>query len=209
MLEEIGKKNKIVTNEDMKDRIAYLETLRDEQEGVLRQNMIEVYKSLQPVELIKTALNNIRKDDEVVESAGGLVGGLGLKYITGRIFKNKTHTVGGFVKSYVIQHIASFLYKKNEKRITGFVGNLTRKALRKLHIREDEEPKERIREELEKVDSAEASEDRELYETQVEHLKNPDGKPLYEKDDPRVAAAIDPEKVQRKKEELDREEEEG
>jgi|GEM_PF-2596831 len=207
MLEKIAKKNNIVTNEDIKDRIAYLETLKEHQEEVLKLNLVEVHKSLQPVELIKTAIDNIRGDDEVLEKTGGYIGGLGLNYVVGKIFKNRDNTIGGHVKAFVIQQVASFLYKKNEKRITHFVGNLTRKALRKLHVVEDEVPLQRLREEEARLREVEEEEDKELSQATTRKLSDAKEKPLYEKDDPRVAEQIDEKKVEKKKEELDEEEE--
>jgi len=205
MLEEIAKKNNIVTIDDLKDRIAYLETIKTKQEDVLKLNLVEVHKSLQPIELVKSAIDKLRTDTDVSEKAGGLIGSLGLNYVVGKIFKNKSSGPVGYVKSLVVQQITSYLYKKNEKTINRFVGNLTRSALRKLHVLEDEEPFDRVREEERRLAEVEEEEDQELHEAEIADIKDPQEKPLYEKDDPRIAASIDPKEVEAKKKELDEE----
>ena len=207
MLEQIAKKNNIVTNEDIKDRIAYLEVIRDEQEEVIKMNLVEVHKSLQPMELIKTAIDKVRDDAEIHEKAGGLIGTLGINYVMGKVFRNKKNTIGGYVKGILIQQAASFLYKKNEKKINGFITNLTRKAMRKIHALEDEEPLDRIEAAKKRADEIEEEEDRQLNEAKTAELREAKEKPLYQKDDPRVKVAIDPQKVEDKKQELEEEEE--
>lgn len=209
MLEQIAKKNKIVTNDDIKDRIAYLEIIREKQEEVLKMNLVEVHKSLQPMELIKTAIDRVRDDVEVQEKAGGLIGTLGVNFLTGKLFRNRKNTIGGYVKGLVIQQAASFLYKKNEKGINRFIGNLTRKALRKVHVLEDEEPLDSIDAAAKRADEIEEEEDQELRETKAKEIKEAAEKPLYEKDDPRVKVNISDKEIADKKEELEKEEDDN
>lgn len=140
MLEKIVKTNQFTSVEDMKDRIAFLEDLKNKQEDDLKLDLIEIYKSLQPAELVKSAIDNIREDVEVGEKAGGLAGSLGLNYIVGRLTgKNKGPV--GYLKALAVQQIVNFIYRKNERAINRFVGNLTQKALKKLHVIDEEEPK--------------------------------------------------------------------
>lgn len=203
MLEEIGKKHNIVTLDDLRGRIAYLETIKTKQEDVLKLNLVEVHRSLQPIELIKSGIDKLRTDTEVQEKAGGLIGSLGLNYVVGKLFKNRKNTPTGFVKSLVVQQVASFLYKKNEKTINRFVGNLTKRALRKIHALEDEEPLDRLQEERERLTELETEEDQKLLNAKTADIREPKEKPLYEKDDPRIKATIDPKEVEEKKKELE------
>lgn len=143
MLQKIVKTNRFTSVEEMKGRIALLEKLKEEQEDKLKFDLIDIYKSLQPAELVKSAIDNIREDVEVGEKAGGLAGSLGLNYIVSRLTgKNKGPV--GYLKGIVVQQVVNYIYKKNEKAINHFVGNLTRKALRKLHVIDDEEPEDLV-----------------------------------------------------------------
>ena len=139
MIENIAKKNRFTTNASLNDRIAYLESLKDKQEQRLLDNLVEIHKSLQPMELVKNAIDKIRNDVEVGEKTGGLFGSIAVNYIANRLVKNK-RTPMGFIKSLVVEQVASALYRKNEKKINGLVRKITSRWAHKLHIVEDEVP---------------------------------------------------------------------
>lgn len=128
--EQSVKQKGFQSNEELKVRIAYLERVKDIQEEVLRRNIVEVHKSLQPMELVRNAIDKIRQDTEVGEKTSGLIGSLAINYLAGKLVRDKGTPIG-YIKSVVVSRIASFLYRKNEKDINGFIGNLTRKALKK------------------------------------------------------------------------------
>ncbi len=164
MLEKIVKKNNFASHADMKTRIAHLERVRDEQEDVLKADLIEIYKSLQPAELVKSAIDNIREDVEVGEKAGGLAGSLGLNYLIGKLM-GKNNSPKGYLKALVVQQIASYLYRKNEKTINGFIGQLSRRAMKKMHLIEEEPEEFRMELENDELKELEKEEDQEMHES--------------------------------------------
>ena len=138
----------------------FLERVKEEQEDVLKADLIEIYKSLQPAELVKSAIDNIREDVEVGEKASGLVGSLGLNYLVGRLM-GKNNSPKGYIKSLIVQQIVTYLYRKNEKSINQFIGGMTRKALKKIHLIDEDDPFAE-EEEQHKQDDLEEQEDAEL-----------------------------------------------
>lgn len=166
MIENIAKKNRFTTNAALNDRIAYLESLKDKQEQRLQDNLVEIHKSLQPMELVKNAIDKIRHDVEVGEKTGGLVGSIAVNYIASRLVKNKNSPIG-FLKSLVVEQLASGIYRKNEKKINGLIRRVTSRWMHKLHIVEDDVPDyvadaKVLRENQQEQNKLEAKEDKEF-----------------------------------------------
>lgn len=120
--------SKITSHKELKQRIAYLESIKDKQEEVLKQNLFEVYKSLQPAELIKSAIQNIRSDEEIGTETGALVGTLGIDFLVGKLFK-KDDSIGSFLKTLVARQVLHALYNKYQDKIHGFMENFTDKVV--------------------------------------------------------------------------------
>jgi hypothetical protein len=167
MLEKVVKTNQFKSVGEMRERVAFLEDLKNKQEDRLKFDLIEIYKSLQPAELVKSAIDNIRQDQEVRFKAAGLVGSLSLNYIVGRIAgKNKGPM--GYIRALVIQQIVSYLYRKNEKNIQQFLGKISRKALRKMHVIEEEPFDENLTDSERKLLEKEREENQEFVDAVIE-----------------------------------------
>lgn len=108
---------------ELKARIAYLDSIKEEQEEVLKENIREVYESLQPAELIKKAIYNIGHDEELVHDAGHLGASMGLNFAIGKLF-GQDKSIGGFLKTVVAKQVVSFIYKKYEPQVGDFLGQL-------------------------------------------------------------------------------------
>jgi hypothetical protein len=113
---------------ELKQRIAYLESIKEGQEETLKQNMREVYQSLQPAELIKKAIHNIRHDEELVKESTHLGVSLGLDLLVGKIF-GKDKSMGGTLKTFAAKQIISLLYKKYEPRVHLFLNEMKDKVV--------------------------------------------------------------------------------
>jgi hypothetical protein len=118
----------IGSHAELKQRIAYLESIKDDQEETLKENMREVYQSLQPAELIKKAIHNIRHDEELVQESTHLGVSLGLDLLVGKIF-GKDKSMGGTLKSFAAKQIISLLYKKYEPRVHLFLHEMKDKVV--------------------------------------------------------------------------------
>lgn len=178
MIENIAKKNRFTTNAALNDRIAYLESLKDKQEQRLQDNLVEIHKSLQPMELVKNAIDKIRHDVEVGEKTGGLVGSIAVNYIASRLVKNKNSPIG-FLKSLVVEQLASGIYRKNEKKINGLIRRVTSRWMHKLHIVEDDVPDyvadaKVLRENQQEQNKLEAKEDKEFRKAAKEEYVSDD-----------------------------------
>jgi len=139
---EIQPQNQDISSvSELKARIAQLEIVRDEQEAVLRKNLCAVYESLQPAELLKSAIANIRSDSELKNDAGGLLGSMGINFLLGKLFR-KNNSIGGYVKAMAAEQVVTFLYKKYEDKIHAFLGNITDKLFGLFRSDEDKESKE-------------------------------------------------------------------
>lgn len=114
--------------EDLKKRVAYLESVKEEQEETLKENMREVYQSLQPAELIKKAIYNIRNDEELVEDSTHLGVSLGLDLLVGKIFE-KDNSTSGKLKAFAAKQVISLIYKRYEPRVHLLLNELKEKVI--------------------------------------------------------------------------------
>lgn len=119
--------HQITSHADLRKRIAYLESIKDNQEEVLRKNIHEVYKSLQPAELLKSAIENISNDEEIGKNAASLAGNAGIDLLTAKMFDNN-RSFGGKLKALAISQALKFIYHRNEDKVHDFIGNLTHKV---------------------------------------------------------------------------------
>lgn len=129
--------------EDLKRRVAYLESVKDEQEETLKENIREVYQSLQPAELIKKAIYNIRNDEELVEDSTHLGVSLGLDLLVGKIFE-KDDSAGSKLKAFAAKQVISMIYKRYEPRVHLLLGELKEKVidLFQLDVRDKKTPRD-------------------------------------------------------------------
>lgn len=211
MIENIARKNRFTTNAALNDRIAYLENLKEKQEQRLQDNLVEIHKSLQPIELVKNAIDKIRHDVEVGQKTGGLVGSIAVNYIASRLVKDKRTPIG-FLKSLVVEQLASAVYRKNEKKINGLVRRVTSRWMHKLHILEDAVPDyvadaKALRENRQEQNEIEQKEDKEFRKAaREEHISDDPDFPHKEDVTPQEFKGHDDKPF--KKSEKDKEEEE-
>lgn len=121
-------KHKISSHEELKERIAYLESLKDAQEDVLKMNLIRVHESLKPAELFRSAIETITSDADLNHHAQTASVNMGIDLLVGKMFK-ETESAGGFIKSTVTKQILHGLYNKYQDKINAFIGNITGKIV--------------------------------------------------------------------------------
>ncbi len=132
---------KITSLAELRQRIAYLESIKDQQEEVLRKNIHEVYKSLQPAELLKSAISNIRNDEEIGKNAASLVGNIGIDLLAGKIF-DKNDSLGGKLKSMAASELVRLVYNKYQDKIHAAVGTAAGKLMDFLSFSEKKKKEE-------------------------------------------------------------------
>lgn len=112
----------------LKLRVTYLETLKEAQEEELKNDFRNVLASLQPANLVKSALHNITHDDELKSDAGSLGLNLGLDFLVGKLF-NKNGSIGSYLKAVVAEQVIAMLMNKYGDRIGELVGTLKDKLV--------------------------------------------------------------------------------
>lgn len=122
----------------LKNQIAILESQKEAQELVLKANFHEVYQSMQPANLLKTALLHVRDENKV---AGNMAGDAGIDFVVGKIFKKDAST-GEALKSVILSEILHVLYHKYHDKIHEFIGNMTEKLIDFVNPEKDDQKKE-------------------------------------------------------------------
>jgi len=67
---------KIITSEDLRNRITFLETKRDDEAANIKIQLLETYEGLKPINLIKKVINEATSSDVIKSSL--LTTGVGL-----------------------------------------------------------------------------------------------------------------------------------
>lgn len=119
----------ITSHAELRQRIAKLEALKEQQEEVLKKNLTEVYKSLQPAELLKNA---------VTKDAAALAGG-GMNFILKKVLRNSS--LVGMIASLIAGEVMGAMSNKYQDKIQGFVGKAMDKVLTVLRTEKPGEDK--------------------------------------------------------------------
>lgn len=119
---------KITTVAELKERIASLELVKEEQEEKLKHNLLEVYESLQPAELMKSAISHLRNDDALHHDLTALAGNAGIDFAARKIF-GKDNSIGGTIKTLVASQALRFVYSKYHDKIHELIGNAAGKVI--------------------------------------------------------------------------------
>ena len=122
----------------LKQQIAVLESQKETQELVLKSNFQAVYHSMQPYNLLKSALLQVREENKV---AGTMSGDAGIDFVVGKIFK-KEESGGEALKSLILSEILHILYHKYHDKIHEFIGNMTDKLIDYVSKDRKESPEE-------------------------------------------------------------------
>lgn len=107
----------------LKLRVTYLETLKEAQEEELKKDFKNVLVSLQPANLVKSAIHNITHDDELKSDAGSLGMNLGLDFLVGKIF-NKSGSIGSYIKATIAEQVIAMIMNKYGDKIGELAGGL-------------------------------------------------------------------------------------
>ena len=121
---------KITTYEEITQRIAQLNVVKDVQEIELKNNLKEVYQSFQLKNIIKNTVKDLASDKEFRHDGVNATTGLAADMVLGRLF-NKNNSIRGFVTTLLIEKLALPLIKNNKEKIFSFISNLASKEKNK------------------------------------------------------------------------------
>jgi hypothetical protein len=117
---------KITSYEALRARIDYLDTIKEAQEEALKADFKQVLESLQPVNLLKSAVENIKQDRDLKNQAGELGLSLGLDFLVDKLFKKNSST-GAYIKATLVEQVAAFVLDRYGDKIEALVRRLTDK----------------------------------------------------------------------------------
>ena len=117
---------KITTYEEVTQRIAQLNTLKDTQEIELKNNLKEVYANFQLKNIIKNTVKDLAHDKEFRQDGVSAATGLAADMVLGRLF-NKNNSIRGYITTLLIEKLALPFIKNNKEKIFSFISNLVSK----------------------------------------------------------------------------------
>jgi len=125
---------KITTYQEVLQRIAQLNVLKDAQEIELKNNLKEVYQNFQLKNILKNTVIDLANDKEFRQDSMAAATGLATDMVLGRLF-NKNNSIRGFITTLLIEKLALPFIKNNKEKIFSFISNLVSK-----HNNNDERP---------------------------------------------------------------------
>lgn len=126
---------KITSYETLRARIDYLDTVKEAQEEALKADLKQVLESLQPANLLRSAVENIKHDRDLKNQTGELGLSLGLDFLVDKLFK-KSSSTGAYIKATLVEQAAAFILDRYGDKIEALVQRLTAK-LRSLFNTDD------------------------------------------------------------------------
>jgi hypothetical protein len=118
--------SKIHTYDELSLRINQLNSLKDAQEIALKNDVQELYKRLQPKNILKETVKDLANDEEFRGNSFKAAKSMATDFVVGRLF-NKNSSVKGFIATMLVEKIVAPLIEKNKGKIVDFVANLVAK----------------------------------------------------------------------------------
>lgn len=118
----------ISSHADLKKRIHYLESLKDEQEEEVKQDMKAFFHSMQPSELIRNMAANLRDDQQFKADAGAVGLNYALDFVMGKFF-GKNSSIGAYIKSTIMEQVIGFVIRNYGDKIGDLAGTLKDKLV--------------------------------------------------------------------------------
>ena len=126
--------SKIHTYDELSLRINQLTNLKDAQEIALKNDVKELYQSLQPKNIIKETVKDLANDAEFRGNSFKAIKNVATDFVIGRLF-NKNNSVKGFLATLLVEKLVAPLIANNKNKIVDFVTNLVSKY---SHKKEEE-----------------------------------------------------------------------
>jgi hypothetical protein len=126
--------HKIQTYNELTLRINELTSLKDAQEIALKNDVKELYKKLQPKNILKETVKDLAHDEEFRGNSFKAIKGIATDFVVGRLF-NKNSSVKGFIATMLIEKLVAPLIANNKNKIVDFITNLVSKF---SHKKEEE-----------------------------------------------------------------------
>jgi hypothetical protein len=117
---------KINSYNELTLRINQLTSLKDAQEIALKNDVQELYKRLQPKNILKETIKGLANDEEFRGDSFKAVKSIATDFVVGRLF-NKNSSVKGFIATMLVEKFVAPLIEKNKGKIVDFVANLVAK----------------------------------------------------------------------------------
>jgi chromatin segregation and condensation protein Rec8/ScpA/Scc1 (kleisin family) len=118
--------SKIHTYNELTLRINELTGLKDAQEIALKNDFKELYKKLQPKNILKETVKDLAHDEEFRGDSFKAIKSVATDFVVGRLF-NKNSSVKGFIATMLVEKLVTPLIANNKNKIVDFITNLVSK----------------------------------------------------------------------------------
>jgi hypothetical protein len=113
MRTNIVKLNHVISASDLDNQIERLNTLKEAQEEMLKENLGALSHSLQPGVLFKKAIHKFSEDEELKQSTFKSTLNFGTQFLLDKIMLGKGIGIKGYLLNMALKKVATFLIGKN------------------------------------------------------------------------------------------------
>jgi hypothetical protein len=117
---------RINSYEEVTQRIAQLNTIKDAQETELKNNLKAVHQNFQLKNILKNTLKDLAGDKEFRKDGISAATGFATDMVVGRLF-NKNNSIRGYITTLLVEKLALPFVKNNKEKIFSFISNLVSK----------------------------------------------------------------------------------
>jgi hypothetical protein len=119
-------KNNILNLNELKQRLAYLNSEKTDKEELIKYHTKDLYESFDPVNIIKHNITRILKDEEIQSGVISVLLSKGAGFIAKKIF-NKHESAVKHPSSNLFEKISGFFSGEKKEEILGSFGDAMRR----------------------------------------------------------------------------------